>query len=98
MIRTVFVLRTVLTSRHILLYPSWEYNKALVTDKGALQGNCKIPWHWQIFLAFRPGTISTRYQGTFWYFTAQYASTDCNCMRSFVVKLQPQRNKEIEVD
>jgi hypothetical protein len=89
----------------------------MVKDKGTLQGTGKITWHWQVFLAFRPGTISTRYQGkflvlycsvrfyrlqlheiTFWYCTAQYASTGCNCMRSFVVKLQPQRNKEIEVD
>jgi hypothetical protein len=96
MICTVFVLRPVLTSHRILLenvltsqcillYPSCAYYKALVKDKGTLQVTGKVTRHWYVLLAFRPGTICIRYQGTFWYCTAQYASTGCNCMGSFVL-------------
>jgi hypothetical protein len=128
MICTVFVLRAVLKSQRILLYPiSWAHYKELGKDKGTLQGTSKYFWHVDLELSLQ------ELQVTFWYCTAQYASTGCNCMgsfvllrlsgtvlpsvrfyrlqlhgifcstgcncaRSFVVKLQPQRNKEIEID
>jgi hypothetical protein len=73
MICAVFVLRSVLTSQRISHY------KALVKDKGTLQGTSKYFWHVELVLSLQ------ELQVTFWYCTTQYASTGCNCMGSFVL-------------
>jgi hypothetical protein len=79
MICTVFGLRTFLTSQRILLYPSLTHYKALVKDKGTLQGTSKYFWHVYLVLSLQELRV------TAWYCTAQYTSTGCNCMGSFVL-------------
>jgi hypothetical protein len=76
---TVFVFRTVLTSQCILLYPSWAHYKALVKDMGTLQGTSKYFWHVDLIVSLQELRV------TFWYCTAQYVSTGCNYMGSFVL-------------